>query len=125
MRVQNGNPGWRSAPRAKRLHLVFALCAAVVSAWAPLGAATLTLSAPVYSSCGVVTINLAGYSPLVRIVQNTWNWGDGSITRGCYVRSRGEVRCGDCGFTPVAELSGAFDWMPGSILAGWKAFVSP
>jgi MoaA/NifB/PqqE/SkfB family radical SAM enzyme len=50
---------------------------------------------------------------------------DGSITRGCYVRSRGEVRCGDCGFTPVAELSGAFDWMPGSILAGWKAFVSP
>lgn len=48
---------------------------------------------------------------------------DGSITRGCYVRSRGEVRCGDCGFTPVAELSGAFDWMPGSILAGWKAFV--
>lgn len=49
---------------------------------------------------------------------------DGSITRGCYVRSRGEVRCGDCGFTPVAELSGAFDWMPGSILAGWKAFVS-
>jgi MoaA/NifB/PqqE/SkfB family radical SAM enzyme len=48
---------------------------------------------------------------------------DGSITRGCYVRSRGEIRCGDCGFTPVAELSGAFDWMPGSILAGWKAFV--
>ena len=53
-------------------------------------------------------------------------WYDnGSITRGCYVRSRGEIRCGDCGFTPVAELSGAFDWMPGSILAGWKAFVSP
>jgi MoaA/NifB/PqqE/SkfB family radical SAM enzyme len=50
---------------------------------------------------------------------------DGSITRGCYVRSRGEVRCGDCGFTPVAELSGAFDLVPGSILAGWKAFVSP
>jgi len=48
---------------------------------------------------------------------------DGSITRGCYVRSRGEVRCSECGFTPVAELSGAFDWMPGSILAGWKAFV--
>ena len=47
---------------------------------------------------------------------------DGSITRGCYVRSRGEVRCNDCGFTPVAELTGAFDWMPGSILAGWKAF---
>lgn len=50
---------------------------------------------------------------------------DGSITRGCYVRSRGEVRCGECGFTPVAELSGAFDLAPGSILAGWKAFVRP
>ncbi len=50
---------------------------------------------------------------------------DGSITRGCYVRSRGEVRCSECGFTPVAELSGAFGLSPGSILAGWKAFVSP
>jgi len=50
---------------------------------------------------------------------------DGSITRGCYVRSRGEVRCSDCGFTPVAELSGAFDLAPGSILAGWKAFIQP
>jgi len=50
---------------------------------------------------------------------------DGSITQGCYVRSRGEVRCAECGFTPVAELSGAFDFAPGSILAGWKAFVSP
>jgi MoaA/NifB/PqqE/SkfB family radical SAM enzyme len=48
---------------------------------------------------------------------------DGSITRGCYVRGRGEVRCSECGFTPVAELSGAFDLAPGSILAGWKAFV--
>jgi Fe-coproporphyrin III synthase len=44
---------------------------------------------------------------------------DGSITRG------GEVRCSDCGVTPVAEFTGAFDWMPGSILAGCKAFVSP
>lgn len=50
---------------------------------------------------------------------------DGSITRGCYVRSRGEVRCSDCGFTPVAELSGAFGLSPGSILAGWNAFVRP
>ena len=50
---------------------------------------------------------------------------DGSITRGCYVRSRGEIRCNDCGFTPVAELSGAFGLRPGSILAGWKAFVRP
>jgi MoaA/NifB/PqqE/SkfB family radical SAM enzyme len=69
---------------------------------------------------------------LERMITNGWQCHDrlpvnvdpdGSITRGCYVRSRGEVRCKDCGFTPVAELSGAFDFAPGSILAGWKAFV--
>jgi MoaA/NifB/PqqE/SkfB family radical SAM enzyme len=69
---------------------------------------------------------------LERMITNGWQCHDrllvnvdpdGSITRGCYVRSRGEIRCGDCGFTPVAELSGAFDLAPGSILAGWKAFV--
>ena len=71
---------------------------------------------------------------LENMVANSWTCHDrllvnvdpdGSITQGCYVRSRGAVRCGDCGFTPVAELSGAFDLAPGSILAGWKAFVSP
>lgn len=70
---------------------------------------------------------------LERMITNGWTCRDrllvnvdpdGSITRGCYVRSRGEIRCSECGFTPVAELSGAFDWMPGSILAGWKAFIS-
>ena len=71
---------------------------------------------------------------LERMITNGWQCHDrllvnvdpdGSITQGCYVRSRGEVRCAECGFTPVAELSGAFDFAPGSILAGWKAFVSP
>jgi Fe-coproporphyrin III synthase len=71
---------------------------------------------------------------LERMISNEWICHDrllvnvdpdGSITRGCYVRSRGEVRCAECGFTPVAELSGAFDLNPGSILTGWKAFVSP
>ena len=70
---------------------------------------------------------------LERMITNGWKCRDrllvnvdpdGSVTRGCYVRSRGEVRCSECGFTPVAELSGAYDLMPGSILAGWKAFVS-
>ena len=88
----------------------------------------------------VITLKKRGYPiinsrrSLEKMISNGWKCHDGllvnvdpdgSITRGCYVRSRGEVRCGDCGFTPVAELSGAFDWMPGSILAGWKAFVSP
>jgi hypothetical protein len=71
---------------------------------------------------------------LEKMITNSWTCRDrllvnvdpdGSITRGCYVRSRGEVRCSECGFTPVAELSGAFDLAHGSILAGWKAFVQP
>ena len=46
---------------------------------------------------------------------------DGSVTRGCYVKSRGEINCAACGFTPIAEASGALDLVPGSIYAGWKA----
>jgi len=48
---------------------------------------------------------------------------DGSVTRGCYVKSRGEINCAACGFTPVAEASGALDLLPGSIRAGWKLFL--
>jgi len=48
---------------------------------------------------------------------------DGSVTRGCYVKSRGEVNCAACGFTPVAEASGALDLLPGSIWAGWRLFL--
>jgi MoaA/NifB/PqqE/SkfB family radical SAM enzyme len=49
---------------------------------------------------------------------------DGKLTQGCYVKSRGKVNCRECGFTPVAEASGALDLRPGSILAGWKAYLS-
>lgn len=48
---------------------------------------------------------------------------DGVITKGCYVKSRGEVNCDACGFTPVAEASGALDLIPGSLWAGWKLFL--
>jgi len=48
---------------------------------------------------------------------------DGSITTGCYVKSRGRINCDACGFTPVAEASGALDLAPGSLLAGWKLFL--
>ena len=48
---------------------------------------------------------------------------DGMITQGCYVKGRGEVNCGDCGFTPVAEASGALDMIPGSIFAGWRIYL--
>jgi len=48
---------------------------------------------------------------------------DGTITKGCYVKSRGESHCDACGFTPVAEASGALDFLPGSLVAGWKLFL--
>jgi len=48
---------------------------------------------------------------------------DGSITKGCYVKSRGKINCDACGFTPVAEASGALDCIPGSLFAGWKLFL--
>jgi MoaA/NifB/PqqE/SkfB family radical SAM enzyme len=71
-------------------------------------------------------------SRLKAMIENTWTCHedilvnadpDGTITRGCYARSRGDVNCGDCGFTPVAEASGALDLVPGSLLAGYKIFL--
>jgi len=47
---------------------------------------------------------------------------DGTITKGCYVKNRGKINCDACGFTPVAEASGALDFIPGSIYAGWRLF---
>jgi len=49
---------------------------------------------------------------------------DGSISKGCYVKNRGVVECGQCGFTPVAEASGAYSLVPESILAGMRIFLS-
>lgn len=81
MRAPNGKPGWERALRAKWLHVVFVLCAALVFASAPLRAATLTLSAPVYGTCGVVTMNGApALSAGDTVAQITWNWGDGSTS---------------------------------------------
>lgn len=48
---------------------------------------------------------------------------DGTITRGCYVKSRGRVDCRACGFTALAEASGAIDLRPGSLRAGWSIFL--
>jgi Fe-coproporphyrin III synthase len=48
---------------------------------------------------------------------------DGSITTGCYVKNRGTVECSQCGFTPVAEASGAYAFVPESILAGMRIFL--
>jgi Fe-coproporphyrin III synthase len=49
---------------------------------------------------------------------------DGLITQGCYVKRRGTVDCRCCGFTPVAEASAALTLHPGSLLAGWRAYLS-
>lgn len=75
---------------------------------------------------------LNSVSRLRAMIGNTWNCHedilvnadpDGAITRGCYARNRGDVNCGQCGFTPVAEASGALDLIPGSLLAGYKIFL--
>ena len=71
-------------------------------------------------------------SRLKAMIDNKWRCRDyilinvdpsGEITTGCYAKSRGEVRCKDCGFTPVAEASGALDLVPGSIVAGWRTYI--
>jgi Fe-coproporphyrin III synthase len=48
---------------------------------------------------------------------------DGTITQGCYVKSRGRINCRACGFSPVSEASGALDLLPGSLRAGWSIFM--
>jgi MoaA/NifB/PqqE/SkfB family radical SAM enzyme len=50
---------------------------------------------------------------------------DGTISQGCYVRNRGEIDCSQCGFTPVAEASGAYALRPGPVLAGMRIFLAP
>jgi MoaA/NifB/PqqE/SkfB family radical SAM enzyme len=49
---------------------------------------------------------------------------DGTLTQGCYVKGRGDVNCRQCGFTAMAEASGALDIRLGSLLAGWRAYLS-
>ncbi|MBE9546037.1 MAG: radical SAM protein [Proteobacteria bacterium] len=86
----------------------------------------------------VIRLKRQGYpilnseSRLRAMIENKWTCHDdilinvdpdGSITTGCYVRNRGEVYCKECGFTPVAEASGAIDLLPGSLLAGWNIFI--
>jgi MoaA/NifB/PqqE/SkfB family radical SAM enzyme len=86
----------------------------------------------------VIRLKKQGYpilnstSRLKALIKNNWTCHDdmlinvdptGVITSGCYVRNRGEVRCQDCGFTPVAEASGALDLLPGSLLTGWRTYI--
>jgi MoaA/NifB/PqqE/SkfB family radical SAM enzyme len=66
------------------------------------------------------------------IIDNNWHCHDdilinvdpdGTITRGCYAKNRGRINCRDCGFTPVAEASGALDLNVGSLIAGLRTFL--
>jgi MoaA/NifB/PqqE/SkfB family radical SAM enzyme len=70
---------------------------------------------------------------LKRMISNNWTcrpWvlanvdPDGSLWSGCYLRQRGEIRCGHCGFTPVAEASRALSLNPGALYAGWRIFFA-
>ncbi len=79
---------------------------------------------------GYPILNAAG--SLRRMIDNSWSCResllinvdpDGAVTQGCYAKSRGQVRCDQCGFTPVAEAAGALDLRPGSLLAGWRTFM--
>ncbi|MGA3280025.1 MAG: radical SAM protein [Smithella sp.] len=79
---------------------------------------------------GLPILNSVGR--LKAMVDNSWRCHDdilinvdpdGTITKGCYVKSRGEINCDTCGFTPVAEASGALDLFPGSLYAGWLLFL--
>lgn len=79
---------------------------------------------------GLPILNSVGR--LKAMVDNSWRCHDdilinvdpdGTITKGCYVKSRGEINCDACGFTPVAEASGALDFFPGSLYAGWRLFL--
>ncbi|MFC2099823.1 radical SAM protein [Candidatus Bipolaricaulota bacterium] len=47
---------------------------------------------------------------------------DGSVTSGCYVKTRGRVSCANCGYAAHAELSLAFGGRPGPALAGLRIF---
>ncbi|TFG60933.1 MAG: radical SAM protein [Spirochaetales bacterium] len=78
---------------------------------------------------GIPVLN--SLNTLKRMAEGTWTcrewllanvYPDGRITGGCYVRGRSEVRCSECGFTPVAEASRAFTLHLGSLLAGFRIF---
>ncbi|MCX5894956.1 MAG: radical SAM protein [Proteobacteria bacterium] len=68
---------------------------------------------------------------LESLVGNTWqceDWmlanvePDGRINSGCYVKNRGEINCGMCGFAAHTEMSRAFQLRLEPFLAGKKIF---
>jgi Fe-coproporphyrin III synthase len=79
---------------------------------------------------GVPILNSS--SRLTAMIENTWKcheWllanvtPDGNILSGCYAKGRGNVDCRVCGFTPIAEASGAYDFFPESLFSGLSIFL--
>ncbi|MCX7769994.1 MAG: DUF3463 domain-containing protein [Proteobacteria bacterium] len=71
------------------------------------------------------------YSTLNAMKDNSWichDWmlinanPDGTITQGCYLKSRGEILCDMCGFAAHVEISKAYDLSLSSINVGRKIF---
>lgn len=74
---------------------------------------------------------LDSYTVLERMKENDWHchdWliadadPDGSVQLGCYLKSRGDIDCSQCGFAAHAELSLAYDWNAGAINTGRRVF---
>lgn len=77
---------------------------------------------PILNSC----------SRLNAMIDNSWKcreWlltnvtPDGNIFPGCYVKSHGAADCNICGFTPVAEATGAYNFFPESLFSGLSIFL--
>jgi MoaA/NifB/PqqE/SkfB family radical SAM enzyme len=71
-------------------------------------------------------------SRLNAMIDNSWKcreWllanvtPDGNIFSGCYVKRHGTAICKVCGFTPVAEATGAYNFFPESLISGLSIFL--
>ena len=71
------------------------------------------------------------YACLEALKENRWKcrpWmiasvdPTGRLTRGCYVKDRGEISCERCGFSAHTEISLAYSGVLGSILVGGRIF---
>jgi len=72
------------------------------------------------------------YSCLEALKTNRWKcrpWmiasvdPDGMLTHGCYVKNRGEISCGQCGFAAHTEISLAYGGVVDSIITASRIFL--
>lgn len=73
------------------------------------------------SAWGLQSVGRGGWTCREWILANVEP--DGGVSTGCYARNRGGAKCGECGFTPVAEASGAVGLHPGALMAGLRIFI--